>query len=140
MAAVTDPNLLTLVKILLAVVLGGIIGYERERSGHYAGIRTHILVCMTSAFLITAFLDYFALDSVARMAAAMMTGIGFIGAGTILSHGVQVKGLTTAASVWGVAALGMIIAIGAIWEALVVTLIMVVVLEMKVFTLKAKRV
>ncbi len=137
---IMDPNLLTLVKILLAVVLGGVVGYERERSGHYAGIRTHIMVCMTSAFLINAFMASFELDSVARMGAALMTGIGFIGAGTILSHGVQVKGLTTAASVWGVAALGMIIALGAIWEALVVTLIMVIVLEMKVFTLKGKRV
>lgn len=135
-----DPNLLTLAKILLSVVLGGVVGYERERSGHHAGIRTHILVCMTSAFLISAFLESFELDSVARIGAAMMTGIGFIGAGTILSQGMTVRGLTTAASIWGVAALGMVIALGAIWEAIVVTLVMVIILEMKVFALKRKRV
>ena len=126
-----DPNIYTLLKILLAVVLGGIIGYERERGGHYAGIRTHILVCLTSAFLISIFILYFEIDSVARVAAAMMTGIGFIGAGAILSQGMKVKGLTTAASVWVAAGLGMIIAIGAVWEAIVVTLIAVIVLEIR---------
>jgi putative Mg2+ transporter-C (MgtC) family protein len=135
-----DPNLYTILKVLLAVVLGGVIGYERERSGHYAGIRTHIIVCMTSAFVISTFLLYFGLDSVARVAASMMTGIGFIGAGTILSHGTEVKGLTTAASVWGVAGLGMVIGIGAFLEAIFVTLILVVVLEMRVFSLVKKKI
>jgi putative Mg2+ transporter-C (MgtC) family protein len=126
-----DPNLYTLVKILLAVVLGGVIGFERERGGHYAGIRTHMLVCLTSAFLLSTFITYFEPDSVARVAAAMMTGIGFIGAGAIISQGMKVKGLTTAASVWVAAGLGMIIAIGAVWESIVVTLIAVAVLEIK---------
>jgi putative Mg2+ transporter-C (MgtC) family protein len=135
-----DPNLYTLAKILIAVVLGGLVGYERERSGHYAGIRTHILVCMTSAFLVSVMMKTFALDSVARVCAALMTGIGFIGAGTILSHGMKVKGLTTAASVWGVAALGMIVGLGALWEAIIVPLIIVLVLEMRVFMLKRKSV
>lgn len=126
-----DPNLYALLKIILAVVLGGIIGFEREKTGHYAGIRTHMLVCITSAFLISTFMMHFAMDSVARVAAAMMTGIGFIGAGTILSTGMKVKGLTTAASVWLAAGLGMIIGIGAIWESIVVTLIAFFVLEIR---------
>ncbi len=126
-----DPNVYTLAKILLAVVLGGIIGFEREKTGHYAGLRTHMLVCVTSAFLISTFMLQFELDSVARIAAAMMTGIGFIGAGTILSTGIKVKGLTTAASVWLAAGLGMIIGIGAIWEAICVTLIAFFVLEIR---------
>ena len=135
-----DANILTIVKILLAVVLGGIIGFERERHGHYAGIRTHILVCMTSSFIMSTFETYnFAPDSIARIAAAIMTGIGFIGAGTILSHGTEVKGLTTAASVWGVAGLGMIIGIGAYLEALVVAVVMVLILEMRFFSLVQKR-
>jgi putative Mg2+ transporter-C (MgtC) family protein len=135
-----DANILTIVKILLAVVLGGIIGFERERHGHYAGIRTHILVCMTSAFIMSTFETHnFAPDSIARIAAAIMTGIGFIGAGTILSHGTEVKGLTTAASVWGVAGLGMIIGIGAYLEALVVAVVMVLILEMRFFSLVQKR-
>ncbi|MBN1544652.1 MgtC/SapB family protein [Candidatus Woesearchaeota archaeon] len=135
-----DPNLITLLKIMLSVVLGSIIGYERERFGHYAGIRTHIIVCMTSTFVLCAFITAFEPDSAARVAAAIMTGIGFIGAGTILSHGREVKGLTTAASVWGVAGLGLIIAIGAFWEAVVVTLVMVIILEMRVFALKVKKI
>ncbi|MBI5881149.1 MgtC/SapB family protein [archaeon] len=136
-----DANLLTVIKILLAVVLGGIIGFERERHGHNAGIRTHILVCLTSAFIMSTFAAYnFSQDSIARIAAAMMTGIGFIGAGTILSHGTEVKGLTTAASVWGVAGLGMIIGIGAYLEALVVALVMVLILEMRFFSLLKKQI
>ncbi len=80
------------------------------------------------------------MDSVARIAAAMLTGIGFIGAGTILFTGKTVHGLTTAASVWAVAALGMVIAIGAYIEALVVTLLVILILEMKFFgSLKKKR-
>lgn len=135
-----DPHILTLCKVLLAVVLGGIIGYERERSGHYAGIRTHILVCVTSAFLISIFSVSFEPDSVARIIAAIMTGIGFIGAGTILSHGMRIKGLTTAASVWGVAGLGIILGVGAIVEAVVVTIIIVGVLEMRFFSLVNKNI
>ncbi|MBW2972064.1 MgtC/SapB family protein [Candidatus Woesearchaeota archaeon] len=135
-----DVNLLMLLKIFLAVVLGGVIGYERERFGHYAGIRTHILVCLTSAFLIAGFMAVFEMDSAARVAAAIMTGIGFIGAGTILRHGKEVQGLTTAASVWAVAGLGLIIGIGMLWESVVVTLIAVIILEMRVFALKHKSV
>ncbi len=135
-----DTNIYTVVKILLAVFLGGLIGFERERSGHYAGIRTHILVCLTSAFLIAVMMKYFAMDSVARVCATIMTGIGFIGAGTILSQGMKVKGLTTAASVWGVAALGIIIGLGALWESAIVTLVVVLVLEMHVFMLKKRQI
>ncbi len=135
-----DPHLLTLVKVLFAIVLGGVIGYERERSGHYAGIRTHILVCMTSAFLISVFSLTFSSDSVARIAAALMTGIGFIGAGTILKPGEKVKGLTTAASVWGAAGLGLIIGYGAILEAAAIAFIIVLVLEMRVFALLKRRI
>ncbi|MBW2964673.1 MgtC/SapB family protein [Candidatus Woesearchaeota archaeon] len=135
-----DPHIYMILKIFVAVALGGIIGYERERSGHYAGIRTHIIVCMTSAFLIGTMMEYFALDSVARAAAAMMTGIGFIGAGTILSQGLKVRGLTTAASVWSSAALGIIIGFGALLEACVVAVIAVIVLEMRVFMIGPRKV
>jgi putative Mg2+ transporter-C (MgtC) family protein len=136
-----DPHILTVLHILLAVILGGIIGFERERHGHYAGIRTHILVCMTSAFVMSAFLTYgFAMDSVARIAGAILTGIGFLGAGTILSHGTEVKGLTTAASVWGVAGLGLVIGIGAFLEAIVIALVMVLILEMRFFSLVHKKI
>jgi len=134
-----DPVLFNIVKIIIAAVLGGIIGYERERAGHYAGIRTHMLVCLTSAFLLGTFLFYFELDSVARVAAAMFTGIGFIGAGTILFTGKKVHGLTTAASVWLVAALGMVVALGAWFESVVVTLLVIAILEIKFFVHLKKR-
>lgn len=134
-----DPHVLILFKVALAIVLGGVIGYERERSGHYAGIRTHILVCLTSAALISVFSFTLSSDSLARIAAALMTGIGFIGAGTILKPGEKVKGLTTAASIWGVAGLGLIIGFGAVLEAAVITFLIVLVLEMRVFSLLKRK-
>ncbi|MBW2967312.1 MgtC/SapB family protein [Candidatus Woesearchaeota archaeon] len=135
-----DPNLTILLQLLVAAVLGGIIGYERERAGHYAGIRTHTLVCLTSAFLVSILATHFEPDSVARVIAALMTGIGFIGAGTILSHGREVKGLTTAASVWGAAGLGIVIGMGELIISSAITLLIVAVLEMRFFSLKRKRV
>jgi putative Mg2+ transporter-C (MgtC) family protein len=136
-----DPQLLTVVKVLLALLLGGVIGYERERAGHFAGIRTHIVVCLTSAFLISVLADLqYPQDSIVKVAAGLLTGIGFIGAGTILSHGTEVKGLTTAASVWCVAGLGIVIGLGAYLEALIVTILTVFVLEMRFFSLVRKRI
>lgn len=103
-------------KLALAVVLAGILGLERQRKGRGAGLRTHILVCL-GATLAMMIPDLVAsrgggsgwLDT-GRMAAGIITGIGFLGAGTIVSAGREPHGLTTAAMVWFVAALG--IAIG----------------------------
>ncbi len=105
-------------KLLLAAVLGGIIGWERERRGRPAGLRTHILVCVGVTLMMVVsehiFEKYKTLnaDSIvrvdpARIAAQVVTGIGFLGAGTILRLGATVRGLTTAASLWVVAGIGL---------------------------------
>ncbi len=102
----------TILKLLLAVVVGGLIGAEREfRTG--MGLRTLMLICV-GATLFTVYSDIFAFGEgdPRRIAAAVVTGVGFLGAGMILRHQGGVFGLTTAATVWLVAALGMGIALG----------------------------
>lgn len=118
-------------RLVLAVILGGIIGYERELSFHFAGFRTHILVCVGSALIMLismyGFLDFLALENVridpARVSAGVVTGIGFLGAGTILRHGYTVTGLTTAATLWVVAAIGLAIGAGFYYGAIIVTVL-----------------
>lgn len=104
-------------RIVVSTVLGGIIGLDRERGSHPAGFRTHILVC-TGACLITivsiqGFIPYTNGPSdPARLAAQIVSGIGFLGAGTILHKGISVSGLTTAASMWIVAGIGIASGVG----------------------------
>jgi putative Mg2+ transporter-C (MgtC) family protein len=107
-------------RILLALLLGGVIGLEREVSGHPAGIRTHITVALGSALftIIGAYgfigvLGQGGTFSPDRVASTVVTGIGFLCGGAILKIGVTVKGLTTAGSLWVTAALGMGVAAGA---------------------------
>jgi putative Mg2+ transporter-C (MgtC) family protein len=101
--------------LLLALLLGGLIGLEREIRGHPAGLRTHILVC-TGSTLITLVSSGMTsadghLGDPARLSAPIVAGIGFLGAGAIIREGMSVRGLTTAASVWVTAGVG--IAVGA---------------------------
>ncbi|MBM4054897.1 MAG: MgtC/SapB family protein [Planctomycetes bacterium] len=121
-------------KLLLAAVLGGIIGWERERRGRPAGLRTHILVCVGVTLMMlvseSIFDKYkiYTTDSVlrvdpARIAAQVVTGIGFIGAGTIMRFKASVRGLTTAASLWVVAGIGLAIGSGCFIPALLTTMI-----------------
>jgi len=102
-------NLILLVlSLLMAVVLAGIIGFEREYHGHSAGLRTHILVSVGSA-LITIISVYGFVGNdrdPARLAAQIVPGIGFLGAGTIIQTGTDIKGLTTATTLWLVMAIG----------------------------------
>ncbi|MED4600311.1 MgtC/SapB family protein [Paenibacillus validus] len=107
-------------RLVLALLLGGVIGFERERSSRAAGLRTHILVCLGSTLVMLlsmyGFADFARLDNVrldpARLAAQVISGIGFLGAGTILYTGKSITGLTTAASLWVVAAMGLAIGAG----------------------------
>ncbi|CAN7746943.1 MgtC/SapB family protein [Paenibacillus sp. LjRoot56] len=107
-------------RMILAVVLGGSIGIEREWSNHAAGFRTHILVCLGSATImllsIYGFSQFVNETNVrvdpARLAAQVISGIGFLGAGAIMRNGNIVKGLTTAASVWVVAGIGLCVGSG----------------------------
>ena len=115
-----------LAKLLLAVLLGGAIGLERELSGKPAGLRTNILICVGSALLMdlsvrVAFtdgvLDGERIGDPARIAAQVVSGIGFLGAGTILQARGAVIGLTTAATIWTVAAIGLTVGAGLYVEA-----------------------
>jgi putative Mg2+ transporter-C (MgtC) family protein len=109
-------------RVLLALVLGGLIGMERTIHGRPAGFRTHALVCLTSALLMIAliyqarWLGEVTVDAISagssRMAQGIMTGIGFLGAGVIFKEGLTVRGLTTAASIWITAAIGILVGIG----------------------------
>ncbi len=106
-----------ILRLVLAVFLGGLIGFEREHHGRAAGLRTHILVCLGSA--IATLVGQYAFSKLAftgdplRIGAQVLSGIGFLGAGTIISRGrFQVTGLTTAACLWTTAAIGLAIGIG----------------------------
>lgn len=114
-----DPVSITL-RLLLSLVLGGIIGFEREMNQHAAGFRTNILVCIGSSLIMllsiygfNAFVDEpnVRIDP-ARLAAQVISGIGFLGAGTIIRTGMSVKGLTTAATLWVMAAIGLAVGAG----------------------------
>jgi putative Mg2+ transporter-C (MgtC) family protein len=103
--------LLILLSILVAVILTAMIGYEREYHGHSAGLRTHILVGLASALVmvvsIYGFGDINDARDPARLAAQVVSGIGFLGAGTIIQTGTDIKGLTTATTLWLVMAIGL---------------------------------
>ena len=109
-----EPGLLAIaLRLLCAMIVGTLIGLEREYTHRPAGLRTHILValgaCVVSILGESLFTHYHALGASpdpARLSAQVITGVGFLGAGTIMKEGVSVKGLTTAASVWAVACLG----------------------------------
>lgn len=111
-------DLACILRLLLITALSGLIGYERERVGRAAGLRTHILVgvgscliMMTDLHLVEVFAGRTSVDP-ARMAAQVVSGIGFLGAGTILQFRASVRGLTTAASLWAVAGLGLAVGAG----------------------------
>ena len=103
-------------KLVLAGVLGGIVGYEREVHEHPAGLRTHVLVCMGAALITLVSMSFSGLSSdPGRIAAQIVSGIGFLGAGTIIRQGSIVRGLTTAASLWTVAGIGMAVGVGGVY-------------------------
>lgn len=118
----SSEEIAILMRLLAAVLVGGAIGYERSFHGRPAGFRTHTLVCLASTLLmlISAYEHVWVPASSpesirmdpTRMAQGIMTGIGFLGAGVIFKEGLTVRGLTTAASVWITAALGILIGIG----------------------------
>lgn len=117
-----DPDFFEMsVRTVAALAAGALIGYERSYRGRPAGFRTHSLVCMASSILmlVTVYEPHWvraAADSVrldpTRMAQGIMTGIGFLGAGVIMQEGFSVRGLTTAASIWITAAIGILAGIG----------------------------
>jgi len=116
------------IRILLALVLGGLIGIEREIREHSAGFRTHILVAVGAAVFTLA--STYGVEGTDhdpnRISAQVVTGIGFLGAGAIVRYGVTVRGLTTAASLWAVAAVGLTAGQGFYSAAVVTTAIVIV--------------
>lgn len=109
----------TMLPLVVAVVLGGLVGFERERANRPAGLRTHILVCLgstlimqVSIFMWEAYRHGGLPVDPGRIAAQVVSGIGFLGAGTILREGATVRGLTTAASLWVVAGVGLAVGAG----------------------------
>jgi putative Mg2+ transporter-C (MgtC) family protein len=123
-------------RILIAAALGGLVGFERELSDQPAGLRTHILVSLGAALftMVGAYgvESFFTGDEPAarfdptRIAAQVVTGIGFLGAGAILRQGVNIRGLTTAAALWVTAAIGTAVGLGFIGGAIVVTVVALV--------------
>lgn len=127
-------NMELLIRLILACLLGGLIGIERERNRHPAGFRTHILVCAGAAlvmlcniFIFEEYKNYANIDP-ARLGAQVISGIGFLGAGTILKEGVTIKGLTTAASLWSVACIGLAVGLGFYSGAIFATILVLVTL------------
>ena len=129
------PFEIMLLRLAVATLLGGIIGYERDMHGRAAGLRTHTLVSIGSALFTLVSIEFSSCieglinhGDPGRIAAQVVTGIGFIGAGTILKSGVTIKGLTTAACLWLMAAIGMACAIGHLSIAVVVTFAAIIIL------------
>ncbi len=125
----------TIGRLLAALLAGGIIGFQREQSNQPAGLRTHMLITVGSALMmmLSVYLpqnfDYLKNGDPGRIAAQVVSGIGFLGAGAIIRFGSSIKGLTTAATIWTTAGIGLAIGAGMIGEALIAVLIVFFILS-----------
>ena len=135
MSAASAWNLLAVtIRLLFALLVGLIIGIDRERKRRVAGIKTHILVCLGSALvMITSqymMVEFGEVADISRMGAQVISGVGFLGVGTIIVTGRnQVKGLTTAASIWVCACVGLAAGIGFIEGVIIVLILLVLTLK-----------
>lgn len=127
-----DHFFVIMIRILIALILSGLIGFERGLKNHSAGFRTHILVGVGSCIMMLLSLYGFeefieASDNIrfdpARIPSYVISGIGFLGAGTIMVNGMTIRGLTTAASIWIVAGLGLVVGVGMYATAVFTTLV-----------------
>lgn len=147
------PNLRQLVHVIIrlsaATLLGAAVGFQRERAGKPAGLRTHILVTLgTAVFVLACSGVEMSSDGLSRVIQGIITGIGFIGAGSILklSEERNVQGLTTAAGIWMTAAIGVAVGLGSLGVALLSTLFTLIILalaglyDLQVKTKKATRI
>jgi putative Mg2+ transporter-C (MgtC) family protein len=127
---------IVLIRTITAVLLGGIVGIQREKVGKPAGLRTHMLVCLGTAVVVLACsgggMD---MDGLSRVIQGIVTGIGFIGAGTILklTQEREIQGLTTAAGLWMTAAIGVACGLGTLGLAVIATVLTVIVLALQGF-------
>ena len=133
-----------LIRVIFAIILGSVIGFEREMTNKSAGLRTQIMVCLgaciftiLSIYGFSTAVSIYPIGDPSRVAAQIITGIGFIGAGTVLRQGLTVTGLTTASTLWIVAAIGMACGCGMISLATVSTILAVAILVLiRIFELK----
>lgn len=122
-----------LIRMVVAVLLGGLVGMQREHAGKPAGVRTHMLVCLATALVVLACagagMQY---DAQSRVIQGIVTGIGFIGAGSILklTEERDIQGLTTAAGLWLTAAIGIACGVGTIGIALITAVVTAIVLAL----------
>src|SRR5215211_7005824 len=140
-AGLPDPRQLAvvLIRVIFATVLGAIVGLQREKAGKPAGLRTHMLVSLGTAVVVLAgAASGMSMEGLSRVIQGIVTGIGFIGAGSILkvSEEREIKGLTTAAGLWMTAAIGIAVGLGVLGVALIGTLatVLVLVLEHFIYT------
>jgi putative Mg2+ transporter-C (MgtC) family protein len=123
-----------MIQVMVAALLGGLIGLEREWRGHEAGFRTNMLIAMGACLFTIISIHGFPLEDsatrdTARVAAGIVTGIGFLGAGAIIQSEQRVKGITTAATVWLVAAIGMTVGVEAYALAVFTSLLTFIILR-----------
>ncbi len=134
--SMVETNLLVFLNLAGAMVLGLLLGYERSYHGRAAGMRTYGIVCMASAAL-TVFagypefwwggsLNHIAAIDPTRVVQGIVTGVGFLGAGVIMKEGLNISGLTTAASIWASSAIGVLVGVGLFGAAILLTALLVV--------------
>ncbi len=123
---IPQEQLIYIGQVLLSILLGSMLGLQRERWGKWAGPRTYALVCAGSALFTILSLNFFTNNS--TVASAVISGIGFLGAGTILHKEDRVEGLTTAAGLWMVSAIGMTVGVGKYLLAAIIAVIILGVL------------
>lgn len=125
--------------MILAIILGGVLGWQRERIGKSAGPRTYALVSFGSAMFTLLSIYGFGSPDPSRVASQVVVGIGFLGAGMIMrKNDGNVEGLTTAAGLWAVAAIGMAVGVGWFWQSIAGTVLMLIVLAFNDDRLKIK--
>lgn len=129
------------IKIFIACLLGGLIGYQRQKKGMSMGLRTHIIVCVSATLVQIVSIDYNILNKnnsdVMRLGAQVISGIGFLGMASIIKEGGNVVGLTTAASIWFIACVGLAAGSGLYIPAIIATLVVYFIL-MDVFKMDKK--
>jgi putative Mg2+ transporter-C (MgtC) family protein len=132
-SSITEITLLqAVIRMVIAMLLGSIIGYNRELDSQPAGLRTHMILvggaCL--AMILSVNMGIAANSDPARLAAQVITGIGFLGAGAIMRYGLNVRGLTSASTIWSMAIVGLAVGYGQIWISVVTTALILVALTL----------